>query len=140
MVLIFDTWGMVKMDIENFNGKNLPPAHYSSTNGIHRANIAAMFASLLAAGMIYEISLRASRDSTFYRVAACVVCGGVAITVAGLADQVLHIFQYFDFNYWVAMATAGVIAIVLASLLESQGVRVKAWFSVYRKRYSHWSY
>jgi hypothetical protein len=144
-------------------------------------SIAAMFASLLAAGMIYEISLRASRDSTFYRVAACVVCaagmlmnlvwiggplaslaaivtgvgmivasytveqrsifiGGVAITVAGLADQVLHIFQYFDFNYWVAMATAGVIAIVLASLLESEGVRVKAWFTVYRKRYSHWSY
>jgi hypothetical protein len=144
-------------------------------------SITVMLAGLLAAGMIYEISLRAGSSQGFYRVMASVVCtltmlinlllvggllaslitifigvamivvsyalqqraifiGGVLMTLIGLIDQALHMFQYFDFNYWIAMAITGVIAIVLGSLLESNGGRMKVWFGVCRQRYSAWSY
>lgn len=63
---------------------------------------------------------------------------GILLVLLGLGDQIIHAFSYFDFSYWLGMAIAGIMAIVMASLLESKGKQVKLLAKKYRENYSNW--
>lgn len=144
-------------------------------------SLALVIATIMASGMCYEISLRASHSISFYRlIAICIACtgmianlmfysgvmastltlglgigaiviayilqqrslfiGGAILVLAGLIEQSLHFFQVFDFGYWATLAITGVVAIVLASLLESKGNAIKQKIARLKHSYSDWSY
>ena len=64
---------------------------------------------------------------------------GSIMVLAGMIDQLINTMSYFDFNYWLAMAAVGIVAIVLASLLESKGQQMKILAKKYHADYRRWS-
>ncbi len=144
-------------------------------------SIALIIATIIAAGMCYEISMRANYRANLYRAIAVGIVttgiitnlwiygglfasiltlaagigsivlsyvlqqrtmflGGILMIIAGLIDQSLHFFQFFDFGYWVTLAITGVVAIVLGSYLESRGKIIKQKFITLKHTYSEWTY
>jgi hypothetical protein len=140
-----------------------------------------LLGTLVASGLVYEISLRDAAGSAVYRslamliiVAGCIVnvvlfpgllasvttlCAGVALlllgyalelrsllfagvmlSAIGLIDQGIHLFQWFDPGYWIVLLVLGVVAIVLASLLDARGGWLKAIVRQHRRQFSQWSY
>jgi hypothetical protein len=65
---------------------------------------------------------------------------GVFITSVGLVEQIVHLSVAFDFGYWLSTALIGLIAIVVASLMESKGSRVKHRLLNFRTQIAEWEY
>ena len=66
--------------------------------------------------------------------------GGVITTLAGAMEQVTQIMLIFNFGYWVTLAIIGVFAIVVGSMLESKGGRLRQTFHGMKTRYAEWNY
>lgn len=137
--------------------------------------------SLITAGLVYEISLRAGNGAKQYRLIAatllcsgmlsnlflfgtlvpaliCIVIGsGIAIYGAikqqlavfasgallmgtGFGYQLFNLIQIFDLGSWASLAILGIVAIIAASTIETQGIRIKALLSAYKQKYSSWDY
>ena len=137
--------------------------------------------SMVAAGLIYELSLRVRAGAAIYRVIAigiatmglvlnlvlyggvfvsiltlglgvagiftsytlqqwAILVGSVVLVVAGLVDQYLNIYHLFNLGSWATLAMVGFVTIILASLLETKGLRIRASISRWRASYSGWSY
>ncbi len=67
------------------------------------------------------------------------VTGGL-LSFLGVGHLFVNAFQYFDVNYWIALALLGVLAIVIASMLESRGGQLRERIQKYRMDYADWSY
>jgi hypothetical protein len=66
--------------------------------------------------------------------------GGMILVITGSIDQFMHIFQYFDFGYWITLAIFGTLAIIAGSVLESKGGQIKQQIQTLRTSFSEWSY
>lgn len=66
--------------------------------------------------------------------------GGIILFLGSLVEQVVHAFQLFDLGSWAALAIVGILAILIGSLLESQGEQLKSRFTQWKSRYSEWTY
>lgn len=66
--------------------------------------------------------------------------GGVILFLGGLFEQLGHVFFQFEIGYWAALAILGVLAIVIGSLLESQGGNIKARLTAWKSGYKEWNY
>lgn len=99
-------------------------------NMIFIGGVMAAMVSLLLGASLTAYGYRVQQRSLFI--------AGILLMLMGLGDQVIHAFSYFDFSYWLGMAIAGIIAIVMASLLESKGKQMKLMAKKYRENYSSW--
>lgn len=99
-----------------------------------------MLAGGVAASLLTLFAGSALLVFSYFERKRSVFAGGVVLIVAGLVDQVLNIFQWFDFGYWAGLAVLGVLAIVAASLLEAKGKSLRQSVRHYRERYTEWSY
>ncbi len=69
-----------------------------------------------------------------------VLIGGVLLFGTGMVEQLIQTFHSFDMGYWAVLAVSGICAIVIGSLIESQGGRIKARYLAWKAGYSEWSY
>ncbi len=63
---------------------------------------------------------------------------GVLSLLAGLSFEVIHVFAGFELGHWGALAAVGVTSVVLASLLERHGARLKALSDDWRQQFAAW--
>ncbi len=155
---------------------------YNSMESIGMPDTGALISAIMiTSAMIYEISLRAIRNTNSYRILATAIAttgllaviftngglftslvtmiaglsmsvfsylnkqksmftGGVIITLASIIEQLSHIMMAFDFGYWVTLAIIGVGAILVGSMLESQGGRLKQAYRGAKTTYIEWNY
>lgn len=60
---------------------------------------------------------------------------GVSIAAAGLLYQLFRILIQFDLGSWLSLAVLGILAILLASLLETRGAGIRPWLQSLRRHY-----
>lgn len=65
---------------------------------------------------------------------------GSAIGLAGLIDQIIRAFSWFDMGSWVVLLIVGVTAIVVASVIETQSGKVKYFLREHRKQLGEWCF
>ncbi|MEJ2212913.1 MAG: hypothetical protein P8Y20_02315 [Gammaproteobacteria bacterium] len=63
---------------------------------------------------------------------------GVVLIVAGLGDQLIEIIQHFDFTSWASLAGFGIVAILLASAMDSQSSRIKMAVNKIKQSFKGW--
>jgi hypothetical protein len=102
------------------------------TNLILHGNIEASVICLLA-GMITIVQSYIVQQRSIFT-------SGSILTLTGLADQFIHIFQTFDFGYWAVLTVLGIAAIILGSVLESKGSDLKLKITQMKSRYLEWGY
>lgn len=64
--------------------------------------------------------------------------GGALLVVVGLLHQMLDLIRHFDLGSWLSLAVIGVIAIVAASVLESQSHTLRLRFEAWRTQLKNW--
>jgi len=137
------------------------------------------FSSLIAAAMIYDISVRSTQGAGKFRLIAIiglfvgmlinlilftnllaafacvsiglglifvgykaqqrnVFSGGVALMIIGLVYQFYELVVRFDLGSWISLAVLGVIAIVFASTIESQGGKLKIHLDTMKINFLSW--
>lgn len=76
-----------------------------------------------------------------YLVRQSLVLGlGVATLVVGLLNQSWQLFAHFDLFSWGSLAVLGVAAILVASLIDRHGVRMRARFAGMRRELAAWDW
>ena len=65
---------------------------------------------------------------------------GATLTVAGVVDQCLSVFLWFDMGSWIVLLILGVCAIVTASALETQSDRIKGVLRQRQKQLGDWQF
>ena len=63
---------------------------------------------------------------------------GILLTLAGVTHQLLQLFYHFDLGSWAGLALAGVLSIVVASVLESQGTRLRERMGMWKSQLRSW--
>ena len=66
--------------------------------------------------------------------------GGAVLLVGGTLQQLVHAIRFFDLAGWATITLVGVAAILLGSLLESSGGRLKGRFATWKARHQDWTY
>ena len=64
--------------------------------------------------------------------------GGVVLMLAAIAERTYELVHHFDLHGWLALAVLGIVAIVFASVMETQGGNLKLRLSAWRDRFRHW--
>ncbi len=67
-----------------------------------------------------------------------VFTGGILLMTIGIAQQLYELVLHFDLGSWMSLAVLGVIAIVVASTIESQGGKLKLRLNTMRTKFSDW--
>jgi hypothetical protein len=74
----------------------------------------------------------------FQRQQRSVFTSGVILMLVGLGQQLYELVHHFDFGSWASLATLGVIAIVIASTIESQGRKIKPRIENWKATFKQW--
>ena len=64
--------------------------------------------------------------------------GGAFLLVAGMLQQLYELVQQFNLSDWAGLVTLGVVAIVVASVMESQGGKFKPRLESWKTRFRQW--
>lgn len=64
--------------------------------------------------------------------------GGALLVVVGLLHQTLDLIRHFDLGSWLGLAVIGVVAIVAASVLESQSRTLRLRIAAWRAQLKEW--
>lgn len=67
-----------------------------------------------------------------------VFAGGVILMLVGLGQQLYELVHHFDFGSWASLAALGVISIVIASTIESQGRKLKPRIENWKASFKQW--
>ena len=67
-----------------------------------------------------------------------VFISGVVLMVVGLAQQLYELVHHFDLGSWASLAALGVVSIVIASTIESQGVKIKPRIEAWKATFKKW--
>jgi len=67
-----------------------------------------------------------------------VFTSGVILILAGTVHQAYALIHHFDLTSWFSMAALGIVAIVLASTIESQGGKIKSSLERWVVTYKSW--
>ncbi|MFP4611084.1 MAG: hypothetical protein ACLFQT_08690 [Thiohalophilus sp.] len=74
----------------------------------------------------------------FQRQQRSVFAGGIILMLVGLGQQLYELVHHFDFGSWASLAALGVIAIVIASTIESQGKKFKPRIENWKASFKQW--
>jgi|GEM_PF-865027 len=66
--------------------------------------------------------------------------GAVILMGVGLYYQFAHLMHFFQFNYWIALASMGILSIVGGSYLEANAARIKQWLRTNKQALAQWDY
>ena len=64
--------------------------------------------------------------------------GGAVLLVAGMLQQLYELVQQFNLSDWAGLVTFGVVAIVVASVMESQGGKFKPRLESWKTGFRQW--
>jgi hypothetical protein len=64
--------------------------------------------------------------------------GGVVLLVAGFGYQLIEIIHDFDFTSWASLAGFGIVAILVASAMDSQSSRIKLAVNKVKQSFKGW--
>ncbi|MCB1935760.1 MAG: hypothetical protein KDF59_07445 [Nitrosomonas sp.] len=64
--------------------------------------------------------------------------GGAALIIAGMLQQLIDLAYRFDLGNWASFAILGMIAILAASVIESQGSKIKHHVSTWKNTFQQW--
>ena len=64
--------------------------------------------------------------------------GGVVLMMAGITQQFYELVHHFDLGGWASLATLGIVAIVAASAMESQGGKYKLRLENWKAKFQQW--
>jgi hypothetical protein len=74
-----------------------------------------------------------------YRLRQLTLCGGGALlVVSGLLHQIVNLIRHFDLGSWISLAVLGVVAIVIASVLEAHSSTLRLRFAALRGQLKGW--
>ncbi|MDY6798370.1 MAG: hypothetical protein SVX28_06430 [Pseudomonadota bacterium] len=74
----------------------------------------------------------------FQRQQRSVFTSGVVLMLVGMGQQLYELVHHFDFGSWASLATLGVISIVIASTIESQGGKIKPRIDNWKASFKQW--
>jgi hypothetical protein len=74
----------------------------------------------------------------YHRKQIAVFVGGIVMVGVGVINQLYYLFQQFDLGSWATLAIAGITAIVVGSLIESKGGRIKPMLTAWKAKYGDW--
>lgn len=63
---------------------------------------------------------------------------GVLLVLTGLSQQIYELVHHFNLGSWIGLAILGMLAIVLASTIESQGGKFKTRFDRWKVTFKQW--
>ena len=63
---------------------------------------------------------------------------GILLMLIGLGHQLYKLVHHFDLGSWIGLAMLGVVAIVLASTIESQGGKFKTQLAQWKLKFKQW--
>lgn len=63
---------------------------------------------------------------------------GLVLFVVGIAQQLYELVHHFDLGSWASLAVLGIVSIIIASTIESQGNRIKPIFEKWKNSYKAW--
>ncbi|GAB1262116.1 hypothetical protein [Aurantivibrio plasticivorans] len=89
-----------------------------------------LLCGLMGGGLLLGVGSYAKQQSLL-------IGGSLLIVVALIVETVLAL-RSFDLNYWVTLTATGVVAIVLASLMESKAIGIKRYIGLYKNRFKEW--
>ena len=96
---------------------------------IYTSLFAALTCELIGLGLLvygYKSQLRS------------IFAGGMILMTVGLVQQFYELVYHFDIGGWASLATLGVVAIVAASVMETQGGRIKPQLQDWKTRFQQW--
>lgn len=64
--------------------------------------------------------------------------GGIVLMIAGISQQLYELVHHFDLGGWASLATLGIVAIVAASVMESQGGKFKPRLESWKEKFHRW--
>jgi len=67
-----------------------------------------------------------------------VLMTGVILTSLGMLQQFYELFHNFELGSWFALAGLGIVSIVVASTMESQGGKIKSYFGQCKSSLESW--
>lgn len=95
-------------------------------------NLLTAFVLLASGALLMIVSFIFQQKALFISALALITCG--------LWYQFSQLMMVFDFNYWIALASLGIVAIVSGSYLEANAAKIKQWFTNNKKRFGEWEY
>ncbi|HHI94361.1 MAG TPA: hypothetical protein ENK04_12740 [Gammaproteobacteria bacterium] len=67
-----------------------------------------------------------------------VFSGGIVLMLLGVVQQFYDLVQHFDLGSWAGLAILGVVSIVIASVMESQGGNIRPRFVAWKTKLAEW--
>jgi hypothetical protein len=67
-----------------------------------------------------------------------VFTGGIALIIIGMLQQFFELVHHFDLGNWASFATLGIVTIVIASVMESQGGKIKNRINTWKTSFHQW--
>jgi len=66
--------------------------------------------------------------------------GGITLMLTGMSHQIIQLVHHFDLGGWASLAILGIAAIVIASVMESQGGKFKPSLEVWKGKLQEWEH
>lgn len=63
---------------------------------------------------------------------------GIILMLSGMTQQIIKLVHYFDLGSWASLAILGIAAIVIASVMESQGGKLKPSLEIWKGKLQRW--
>lgn len=67
-----------------------------------------------------------------------VFSGGIVLMLLGIVQQFYDLVRHFDLGSWAGLAVLGVVSIIIASVMESQGGNIKPRFVAWKTKLAEW--
>ena len=67
-----------------------------------------------------------------------IFASGLILISTGLCHQLYELVHHFDLGSWIGLAVLGVVSIILASTIESQGGKLKIHFVQWKAKFKQW--
>ena len=67
-----------------------------------------------------------------------VFSGGIILMLLGIVQQFYNLVQHFDLGSWAGLAILGIVSIIIASVMESQGGNIKPRFMAWKTKLAEW--
>ncbi|MCF6259523.1 MAG: hypothetical protein L3J98_05080 [Gammaproteobacteria bacterium] len=64
--------------------------------------------------------------------------GGIILMLLGIAQQLYKLVWHFDLGNWASLAVLGIVSIIIASMMESQGSNIKLRFVAWKAKLAQW--
>ena len=99
-------------------------------NLLANANPVASLLTVMISVGVSIVGYKAQQRSVF--------TGGIVLMLLGIAQQFYDLVKHFDLGSWAGLAILGVVSIIIASVMESQGGKLKPRFVAWKAKLAEW--